>query len=160
MNGIIQQQGTPREIYEHPRNLFVAGFIGHPPMNLVEARLEEKKLCFFDVALPRPEKLAGMSAFKGDRRHSADLDPAGWRLGSGHLPKHAVLWHQLQASIEWQGATLQVLESPLTHCLPHMFRSVLIRRSVRILIRRAGRLIAMPDGFCRKNETLWYNCSV
>jgi multiple sugar transport system ATP-binding protein len=32
--GVIQQVGSPDEIYEHPRNLFVAGFIGSPAMNL------------------------------------------------------------------------------------------------------------------------------
>ena len=34
--GIIEQLGTPREIYNDPRTLFVAGFIGSPPMNLVD----------------------------------------------------------------------------------------------------------------------------
>jgi multiple sugar transport system ATP-binding protein len=35
--GAIQQIGTPAEIYEHPANLFVADFMGSPPMNLVPA---------------------------------------------------------------------------------------------------------------------------
>ncbi len=34
--GVIEQLGTPREIYNDPRTLFVAGFIGSPPMNLVD----------------------------------------------------------------------------------------------------------------------------
>lgn len=34
--GVIQQFGTPQEIYNHPANLFVAGFIGSPPMNVIE----------------------------------------------------------------------------------------------------------------------------
>ena len=34
--GVIQQFGTPQEIYNHPSNLFVAGFIGSPPMNVIE----------------------------------------------------------------------------------------------------------------------------
>ena len=38
--GVIQQMGTPREIYFHPQNLFVAGFIGSPAMNMIEGRLE------------------------------------------------------------------------------------------------------------------------
>jgi ABC-type sugar transport system ATPase subunit len=38
-NGIIQQIGTPREIYERPSNLFVATFIGSPPINLIEGTL-------------------------------------------------------------------------------------------------------------------------
>ncbi|HEY0034704.1 MAG TPA: ATP-binding cassette domain-containing protein, partial [Devosia sp.] len=37
--GVIQQFGTPDEIYERPANLFVAGFIGSPAMNLRKARL-------------------------------------------------------------------------------------------------------------------------
>jgi multiple sugar transport system ATP-binding protein len=38
--GVIQQFGTPDEIYERPANLFVAGFIGAPAMNLRPARLK------------------------------------------------------------------------------------------------------------------------
>ena len=34
--GIIQQIGDPDHIYQHPANIFVAGFIGDPPMNLME----------------------------------------------------------------------------------------------------------------------------
>ena len=37
--GFLQQIGTPREIYDQPANLFVAGFMGSPSMNLIEARL-------------------------------------------------------------------------------------------------------------------------
>src|SRR5690606_21854551 len=37
--GVIQQFGTPDEIYERPANLFVAGFIGSPAMNLRKAKL-------------------------------------------------------------------------------------------------------------------------
>ncbi|WP_180900540.1 ABC transporter ATP-binding protein [Martelella soudanensis] len=37
--GVIQQFGTPDEIYERPANLFVAGFIGAPSMNMLEANL-------------------------------------------------------------------------------------------------------------------------
>jgi multiple sugar transport system ATP-binding protein len=35
-NGVIEQLDTPKEIYNNPRTLFVAGFIGSPPMNLIE----------------------------------------------------------------------------------------------------------------------------
>ena len=38
--GVIQQFGTPDEVYEHPANLFVAGFIGAPAMNMRQARLD------------------------------------------------------------------------------------------------------------------------
>ncbi len=37
--GELQQVDTPQRLYDHPENLFVAGFIGTPPMNLVEAEI-------------------------------------------------------------------------------------------------------------------------
>ncbi len=40
-DGWIQQVGTPLEIYNEPRNLFVAGFMGSPPMNFIEVGLSE-----------------------------------------------------------------------------------------------------------------------
>ena len=39
--GVLQQVGDPQEVYDHPRNLFVAGFMGSPPMNLFEAGVAE-----------------------------------------------------------------------------------------------------------------------
>jgi multiple sugar transport system ATP-binding protein len=38
-NGYIEQVGQPLELFQHPANTFVAGFIGSPPMNLVPARI-------------------------------------------------------------------------------------------------------------------------
>ncbi len=38
--GIIQQVGTPQELYDHPVNVFVAGFIGSPAMNFFKAKVE------------------------------------------------------------------------------------------------------------------------
>jgi len=38
-DGVVQQVGTPQELFDHPANLFVAGFIGMPRMNLFDAEL-------------------------------------------------------------------------------------------------------------------------
>jgi multiple sugar transport system ATP-binding protein len=43
-SGLLQQAGTPQELYERPVNLFVAGFIGSPAMNFMSGALEEGKL--------------------------------------------------------------------------------------------------------------------
>ncbi|MDQ0938879.1 ABC transporter ATP-binding protein [Streptomyces sp. V1I1] len=43
-SGIVQQVGTPQYLYDEPRNLFVAGFIGSPAMNFLYATLEENVL--------------------------------------------------------------------------------------------------------------------
>jgi multiple sugar transport system ATP-binding protein len=42
--GVIQQVGTPEELYQRPRNLFVAGFIGSPSMNFLPATLDDSRL--------------------------------------------------------------------------------------------------------------------
>ena len=38
--GALQQIGSPREVYDHPANLFVAGFMGSPPMNFIRGSIE------------------------------------------------------------------------------------------------------------------------
>jgi multiple sugar transport system ATP-binding protein len=40
--GLLQQAASPQEVYNRPANLFVAGFIGSPPMNLMRGRLEQR----------------------------------------------------------------------------------------------------------------------
>src|SRR3979409_2496106 len=53
--GILQQVGTPGDVYDHPANLFVAGFIGNPTMNFVPASVSDgtAKASAFDVKLPK-----------------------------------------------------------------------------------------------------------
>jgi len=52
--GKLQQVGTPLEVYEHPANVFVAQFIGTPPMNLVQASVGGGALRASSFALPLP----------------------------------------------------------------------------------------------------------
>ncbi len=42
--GKIQQIGTPKELYENPKNLFVAGFIGNPQMNFIEGEISNNRV--------------------------------------------------------------------------------------------------------------------
>ena len=51
-DGILQQVGTPRDLYERPSNVFVAGFIGSPAMNLFPADLAEGGVRFGDLVVP------------------------------------------------------------------------------------------------------------
>ena len=46
-DGYIQQIGTPQEVFNNPRNLFVAGFIGTPQMNFFDARLTREQGKYF-----------------------------------------------------------------------------------------------------------------
>ncbi|GDY30007.1 ABC transporter ATP-binding protein [Gandjariella thermophila] len=52
--GVVQQIGAPQYLYDHPANLFVAGFIGSPAMNFVPATVEEGRLrcALGDLTLP------------------------------------------------------------------------------------------------------------
>ncbi|MFZ0788089.1 MAG: ATP-binding cassette domain-containing protein, partial [Chromatiaceae bacterium] len=61
-HGEVQQVGTPRELYREPANLFVAGFIGSPAMNLVPARVEGDRLILPMTGLPLPRCLRGTAA--------------------------------------------------------------------------------------------------
>jgi multiple sugar transport system ATP-binding protein len=53
--GVLQQVDEPQRLYEHPANLFVASFIGSPPMNLVEATVEPPGLKVGAQTLAVPE---------------------------------------------------------------------------------------------------------
>ncbi|EUJ33801.1 hypothetical protein MFLO_01185 [Listeria floridensis FSL S10-1187] len=53
-DGVIQQVGSPKEVYDRPVNMFVAGFIGSPAMNFFEGRLENGSFVSeaFSIAVP------------------------------------------------------------------------------------------------------------
>ncbi len=52
--GVVQQIGTPARIYDDPDNIFVAGFIGSPPMNHLHGRVEGGRFVAANVAVPAP----------------------------------------------------------------------------------------------------------
>ncbi|MBI6817641.1 ABC transporter ATP-binding protein [Pseudomonas syringae] len=63
-DGIVQQFGTPKQIYTDPANLFVASFIGSPPMNFIPLRLQRKDgqlIAALDSGLARCELPVGVS---------------------------------------------------------------------------------------------------
>ncbi|MEO1468793.1 MAG: ABC transporter ATP-binding protein [Pseudomonadota bacterium] len=74
--GVLQQVGTPDDLYERPANTFVANFIGEPPMNLLAAEIATGgQLAGTGWSCPvDPARLAGM--------------PAGTRLVAGIRPEH------------------------------------------------------------------------
>jgi multiple sugar transport system ATP-binding protein len=58
-DGRVQQVDTPQSLYRRPANLFVAAFIGSPPMNLVEAEVDGGQASFAGIALPAPGNVSG-----------------------------------------------------------------------------------------------------
>ena len=65
-DGVIQQVGKPMDLYEHPVNKFVAGFIGSPQMNFYDVKIDGRNLIFKDgnkIELPEAiaNRIAGYS---------------------------------------------------------------------------------------------------
>jgi multiple sugar transport system ATP-binding protein len=68
-DGLIQQVDSPQRLYDHPDNLFVAGFIGSPQMNFIDSTVMEESgklfVQFGKVMLPIPEEKAAVVREKG-----------------------------------------------------------------------------------------------
>jgi multiple sugar transport system ATP-binding protein len=79
-DGLLQQVDTPLNLYDHPVNAFVAGFIGSPAMNLFSAPIENgaAKLGNFTMPLPRD---AG-SRIGGDKHVTVGVRPENFRIVS------------------------------------------------------------------------------
>ena len=58
-DGELQQVGTPRELYDRPRNVFVAGFIGSPAMNIVQLEASNGQVEFGNTVLSAPGAAGG-----------------------------------------------------------------------------------------------------
>jgi multiple sugar transport system ATP-binding protein len=76
-HGVLQQIGTPREVYENPANLFVAGFMGAPPMNFVQGRIEQGRFVGPGLALPVAGESGARDAVLGFRPEDARVVAAG-----------------------------------------------------------------------------------
>jgi multiple sugar transport system ATP-binding protein len=75
--GVVQQVGTPLEIYDRPANTFVAAFIGNPAMNLLSGRLEAGTFHAEGVRVPGFGGLADGPVTLGFRAEDAEIAPAG-----------------------------------------------------------------------------------
>jgi multiple sugar transport system ATP-binding protein len=79
--GVIEQIGTPLELYDRPLNRFVAEFIGSPSMNMFDGRVEEGRFIAEDgtaILLPDAHgKYSGRSVTLGVRPEHLAIDPEG-----------------------------------------------------------------------------------
>ena len=76
-HGVLQQIGTPREVYDDPANLFVAGFMGSPPMNFLHGRIENGRFVGEGVSLPLEGQPESRDAVLGFRPEDAELTDSG-----------------------------------------------------------------------------------
>ncbi len=89
--GLIEQVGSPLELYHRPRNLFVAGFIGSPKMNFITAAASPGATGKIEVSLPGGSKLS----LDG---HGATVQ-AGQAVTLGIRPEHLVVSEAADASL-------------------------------------------------------------
>ena len=77
--GVVQQIGPPQELYDQPSNLFVARFIGYPPINILDGEIRDGRLRMGVLNLPLS------AAAGGDRLHD------GTRVTVGIRPEHVLV---------------------------------------------------------------------
>jgi multiple sugar transport system ATP-binding protein len=77
-DGIVQQVASPQQMYDHPVNVFVAGFIGSPAMNFIRARLERENgglaVTFGRTRVPLTREVMAEAEEKGDLGQYADKE--------------------------------------------------------------------------------------
>ncbi|MGN1180808.1 MAG: ABC transporter ATP-binding protein [Suilimivivens sp.] len=66
-DGVVQQIGKPQEVYDSPVNLFVAKFLGTPPVNVFEAQIREHKLYIGEDAVLNVKGVADREVYAGIR---------------------------------------------------------------------------------------------
>jgi multiple sugar transport system ATP-binding protein len=84
--GELQQVGAPQELYDHPKNLFVAGFIGSPAMNFVSVNANDGSVAGEGVTVPIPRRYG---ALDGGRKLTAGFRPEHLELGD--MPSAATI---------------------------------------------------------------------
>jgi ABC-type sugar transport system ATPase subunit len=79
LDGAIMQVGTPNEVFNQPRTVQVAAFIGSPPMNLLAGELDGRRLqvAGMSIELPRQADHTGSAVTVGIRPSHIRLDPGG-----------------------------------------------------------------------------------
>ena len=78
-DGLLQQVDTPRRMYDHPDNVFVAGFIGSPAMNLLQLQTTDGGVKFGDATVPVPRERARRGLGRQDHRGGAARGPRAVR---------------------------------------------------------------------------------
>ena len=78
--GVIEQAGAPLELYNHPKNLFVAGFIGSPKMNFITSSADGSGLKVAGNTLQLPRNVAGATTLGIRPEHITVNEGSGTKL--------------------------------------------------------------------------------
>ena len=75
--GVVQQIGKPQEVYDDPANLFVAKFLGTPPINVFEGSVKDGKVFLGEDAVLEVSGVEDQDVYVGIRPEGFELDPNG-----------------------------------------------------------------------------------
>ena len=99
-DGLLQQCDTPRNMYDHPKNVFVAGFIGSPAMNLFEVPVKDNKVLLGTASIPLPA-----DARPGSNRVTLGIRPEDLAPSDAGLEVDVVMVEELGADAYVYGKT-------------------------------------------------------
>jgi multiple sugar transport system ATP-binding protein len=80
-DGLLMQVDTPRNLYDRPKNVFVAGFIGSPAMNLIEGDVASDGIHIGDYVVPVPRDT--LAKAPDEKRLMLGIRPENFTLGEG-----------------------------------------------------------------------------
>jgi multiple sugar transport system ATP-binding protein len=81
-DGLLQQCDTPRHMYEKPANVFVAGFIGSPAMNLIEAPIVDGGVAFDGAVVPVDRDSLGKAVSRGEKTVTLGVRPESFDIST------------------------------------------------------------------------------
>ncbi|MEM9433966.1 MAG: sn-glycerol-3-phosphate ABC transporter ATP-binding protein UgpC [Pseudomonadota bacterium] len=105
--GVVQQVGTPTEIYDRPANTFVAGFIGSPAMNLVDGTLENGTFTADKISISGLQKGHSGKVTLGFRAEDASV-AEGTAQASSHVYSLELLGEATMVTMRAGGTILSV----------------------------------------------------
>jgi multiple sugar transport system ATP-binding protein len=106
--GVVQQIATPREIYDDPANLFVAGFIGSPPMNLIEGAIEDGAFVCAGGRIPTGVSGSRRGVTAGLRPEDCRIVPPGEGVVAARVYAFELIGDHTLVTADIGGATMTV----------------------------------------------------
>src|SRR3954470_1075514 len=106
-DGLLQQVDTPRQMYDHPNNVFVAGFIGSPQMNLIEGVIADGGVLVGGAKVDISRQVIDDAASEGAKTITLGFRPEDLTIGSQGIPVEVIVVEELGAvaDVYGQGTT-------------------------------------------------------
>jgi len=116
-DGRLQQVASPTDLYERPDNLFVAGFIGSPAMNIAETRVREED---GSILIDLQEGASVVIDPAGLERYPRLSEYVGRNVAVGIRPEHFVPVEDVAPDRVWRGLPVQLVEALGAESLVHV----------------------------------------